>query len=58
MPSLISSRFPQANDVQLQRIAGFVKHVLNPNLNLEDSIINDRWRLVFCSIGVCFVWRV
>jgi len=44
MPSLISSRFPQANDLQLQRIAGFVKHVLNPNLNLEDSIINDRWR--------------
>ena len=32
MPSLIQSRFPSAQDNQLQRIAGFLRHTLNPDL--------------------------
>jgi aspartyl/asparaginyl beta-hydroxylase (cupin superfamily) len=38
MPSLISSRFPKVKDEQLQRVAGFVRHTLDPNLPLEDEI--------------------
>lgn len=44
MPSLISSRFPNIPDKQLERVAGMVKHALDPNLPLEDSIINDPYR--------------
>lgn len=31
MPSLISSRFPNARDDQLERIAGMVRHAVNPS---------------------------
>lgn len=44
MPSLISSKFPTVPDQQLMRIAGFVSHTLNPNLPLEDSIVQNEWR--------------
>lgn len=44
MPSLISSRFPNFADSQLERIAGFVRHTLDPNLPLEDSIVDDAMR--------------
>lgn len=44
MPSLISSRFPNVKDSQLERVAGFIRHTLDPNLSLEDDIINDKWR--------------
>jgi len=44
MPSLISSKFPQVSDDQLTRVAGFVRHTLNPGLPLEDEIINNPWR--------------
>lgn len=44
MPSLISSRFPNVSDKQLERVAGMVKHALDPNCPLEESIINDPHR--------------
>lgn len=44
MPSLISSRFPNVADRQLERVAGMVRHTLDANLPLEDSIINDPYR--------------
>jgi len=44
MPSLISSRFSKVPDSQLRRVAGMVRHTLDPNLPLEDSIINDPYR--------------
>jgi aspartyl/asparaginyl beta-hydroxylase (cupin superfamily) len=44
MPSLISSRFPHVRDEQLQRVAGFVRHTLDPNLPLEDEIISNPHR--------------
>ena len=44
MPSLISSRFPNVSDKQLERVAGMVRHALDPNLPLEEAIINDPWR--------------
>ena len=44
MPSLISSRFPNIPDYQLQRVAGMVQHSLDPNLPLEESIVNDPYR--------------
>lgn len=44
MPSLISSRFPTVRDEQLQRVAGFVRHTLDPNLPLEDEIISNPYR--------------
>lgn len=44
MPSLISSRFPKIADQELERVAGFVRHALDPNLPLEDSIIQDPYR--------------
>lgn len=44
MPSLIASKFPNTPDEKLQRVAGFVRHALDENLPLEDSIINDPYR--------------
>ena len=44
IPSLIQSKFPNASNNDLNRIAGFVSHTLDPNLPLEDSIIEDKWR--------------
>jgi len=44
IPSLIQSKFPNAPHEELNRVAGFVTHTLDPNLPLEDSIINDKWR--------------
>ena len=44
MPSLISSRFLNVRNDQLERIAGFVRHTLNPDLPLEDQIVRDPWR--------------
>jgi aspartyl/asparaginyl beta-hydroxylase (cupin superfamily) len=44
IPSLIQSKFPNVSNHQLNRIAGFVSHTLDPNLPLEDSIIEDQWR--------------
>ena len=44
MPSLISSRFSNIADSKLQRVAGMVRHALDPNLPLEDSIVNDPYR--------------
>jgi aspartyl/asparaginyl beta-hydroxylase (cupin superfamily) len=44
MPSLIGSRFPKIADHELERVAGFVRHALDPNLPLEDSIIQDPYR--------------
>ena len=44
MPSLINSRFPNVPDQQFERVAGMVRHALDPSLPLEDSIINDKWR--------------
>jgi aspartyl/asparaginyl beta-hydroxylase (cupin superfamily) len=44
MPSLLSSRFPMYKDDQLQRVAGMVRYAVNPNLPLEDSIIEDPYR--------------
>jgi Aspartyl/Asparaginyl beta-hydroxylase len=44
MPALISSRFPKVADSELTRIAGFVRHALDPNLPLEDEIIQNPHR--------------
>lgn len=44
MPSLIASRFPNAKDSQLERIAGFVRHTLDPKLPLEDDFVQNPWR--------------
>ncbi len=44
IPSLIQSKFPNAKNEEVERVAGFVSHVLDSNLPLEDSIINDPWR--------------
>jgi len=44
LPSLISSRFPFAKSHELNRVAGFVRHALDPTLPLEENIINDAWR--------------
>jgi hypothetical protein len=44
IPSLIQSKFPNAKPQELNRIAGFVSHTLDPNLALEDDIIEDKWR--------------
>ena len=45
MPSLISSKFPSLRDNEMQRLAGFVTHQLNPcTANLEDDIIENEWR--------------
>lgn len=44
MPSLISARFPNVPDMQLERVAGMIRHTLDPNLPLEESIVNDPYR--------------
>ena len=44
VPSLIASKFPSATDKQLERVASMIRHTLDPNLPLEDSIIADKWR--------------
>jgi hypothetical protein len=44
MPSLINSRFPNVPDKQLERVAGVIRHALDPNLPLEEAIINDPYR--------------
>ena len=44
MPSLISSRFPNVADKKLERVAGMIRHALDPNLPLEDSIVNEPYR--------------
>lgn len=44
MPSLISSRFSTVPDSKLERVAGMVRHALDPNRPLEDTIINDPYR--------------
>jgi len=44
MPSLLSSKFPNVPDSQLERVAGFIRHTLDPNLPLEDDIIQNEWR--------------
>eukprot|EP00980_Cylindrotheca_fusiformis_P007794 scaffold1669_cov129-Cylindrotheca_fusiformis.AAC.5 len=44
MPSLVSSRFPNVPDKQFERVAGMVRHALDPSLPLEDSIVNDSYR--------------
>ena len=44
MPSLIASRFPKARYEELQRVAGFVRHTLDPNLALEDDFVQEPFR--------------
>lgn len=44
MPSLIESKFPHVKHDRLQRIAGFVRHTLNPQLMKEEPIVNDPFR--------------
>jgi aspartyl/asparaginyl beta-hydroxylase (cupin superfamily) len=46
MPALINSRFPTVTDDAFQRVAGMVRHALsqNPNMLLDDDIIQDPWR--------------
>ena len=44
MPSLISSRFANVPDKDLKRIAGFISHTLDPNLPLEEEIVQNKWR--------------
>jgi len=46
MPSLISSRYPDIKDSQLERVAGVVRHALHPDKKslLDKSIVEDKWR--------------
>jgi hypothetical protein len=44
MPSLLNSRFPNVPDKQFERVAGMVRHTLDPNLSLEEAIISDPYR--------------
>ena len=44
IPALVASKFPHATEEDLTRVAGFVKHTLNPALPLEDDIVQDKWR--------------
>lgn len=45
MPSLISSRFPNAADKELGRVAGMVQYALDAtSVTLEPSLVNDPWR--------------
>ena len=44
IPSLIQSKFPNAKNEELERVAGFVSHALDPNLPLEQDIIDEPWR--------------
>ena len=46
IPSLISSRFPNVQDSQLERVAGMVKYAIHPDKMslLDKSIVEDKWR--------------
>ena len=44
IPPLINSRFPKVSDKSLERVAGMIRHTLNPLLPLEDSILQDPYR--------------
>jgi len=44
VPSLIASKFPNVQNNELERVAGFVRHTLDSSLPLEESIIQDPWR--------------
>ena len=44
VPSLIRSRFPGVDDSKFERVAGMVRHALDPDLPLEDSIVADPHR--------------
>ena len=45
LPSLISTKFPNANDTQLKRVAGMVEFSLGLRDNvLEDDVISNPWR--------------
>eukprot|EP00979_Chaetoceros_neogracilis_P016800 scaffold9551_cov267-Chaetoceros_neogracile.AAC.1 len=44
MPSLIASKFPNISTDKLHRVAGFVRHALDENLPLEDSIVSNSFR--------------
>ena len=42
MPSLINSRFPNVPDGELERVAGMIRHTLDPNLPIDDDVtMND-----------------
>lgn len=44
IPMLVASKFPTAKPAELQRVAGFLRHTLDPSLSLEEDIISDKWR--------------
>lgn len=44
LPSLISTKFPNANDDQLKRVAGMVEFSLGQQGVLEEDVIADPWR--------------
>lgn len=44
MPSLLSSRFSNVPDKELERVAGMVRHTLDPSLPLEDTIVKEPFR--------------
>jgi beta-hydroxylase len=44
IPSLIMSRFPNHADGEFTRVAGFLRHILNPDLPLEDEIVSNPFR--------------
>jgi hypothetical protein len=44
IPSLILSRFPNRPDEDFERVAGFLRHTLDPDLPLDDDIINNPFR--------------
>ena len=46
IPSLISSRFPNIPDSQLERVAGVVRHAIHPDKNslLDKSLVGNKWR--------------
>ena len=46
IPSLISSRFSNVQDSQLERVAGMVKYAIHPDKMslLDNSIVEDKWR--------------
>ncbi len=46
IPSLVSSRFPNVQDSQLERVAGMVKYAIHPDKMslLDKSIVEDKWR--------------
>lgn len=44
IPSLIISRFPNVPDAQLERVAGVIQQMLDPDSLLEEEIINNPHR--------------